>query len=108
MLGMAQQKSRNHIDCGFFVVPKAFFYNSVTNLDITPFYVDAAANDFNLPVLAQSLSGVFITHAYKDGQQYRGDGSWGHEVDIIIRVEKGIANTEKNRFGEVRRTLTIF
>lgn len=87
---------------------KAIFYDSVTKLGITPFYVNAAANDFRLPALEKTLSHVFITHAQKDGQQYRGDGSWGHEVDIIVRVEKGVATTEKNRFGEVGRTLRIF
>lgn len=87
---------------------KTIFYDSVTKLGITPFYVNAAANDYRLPDFAESLSHIFITHAHKDGQQYRGHGSWGHEVDIIIRVEKGVATTEKNRFGEVGRTLQVF
>ena len=87
---------------------KAVFYDSVTKLGITPFYVNAAANDFHLPILEKSLSHIFITHAHKDGQQYRGDGSWGHEVDIIVRVEKGVAITEKNRFGETGQSLKIF
>ena len=87
---------------------KVVFYDSVTKLGITPFYVDAVAHDFQLPDFAKRRSHLFITHAHKDGKQYRGDGSWGHEVDIIIRVEKGIATTEKNRFGEVGRTLTVF
>ena len=87
---------------------KAIFYDSVTKLSISPFYVNAAAHDFTLPELAELLSHIFITHAHKDGQQYRGDGSWGHEVDIVIRVEKGVATTQKNRFGEVGRTLQIF
>ncbi len=87
---------------------RVVFYDSVTKLDISPFYVDAAANDFQLPDFAKWVSHIFITHAHKDGQQYRGDGSWGHEVDIIVRVEKGIATTEKNRFGEVGLTLTVF
>lgn len=86
---------------------KAIFYDSVTKLGITPFYVNAAANDFRLPALEKTFSHIFITHAQKDGQQYRGDGSWGHEVDMIVRVEKGVAVTEKNRFGEVGRELRV-
>ena len=86
---------------------KAVFYDSVTKLDITPFYVDAVANDYRLPVF-KSLSHVFITHAHKDGQQYRGDGSWGHEVDIIVRVEKGVATTEKNRFGGEGKSIKVY
>lgn len=85
----------------------AIFYDSITQLDITPFYVRAAANDFDIPTLP-FLSHIFITHAHKDGGQYRGDGSWGHEVDIIIRIEKGRAIIEKNRFGIVGRTLKVF
>ncbi len=84
------------------------FYDSITKLGITPFYVDSAAYDYRLPALAKSFSHVFITHAHKDGKQYRGDGSWGHEVDIVVRVEKGVAVTEKNRFGEVGQSLKIF
>lgn len=87
---------------------KAVFYDSVTKLDISPFYVNAAAHEFQLPDFAKQLSHIFITHAHKDGKQYRGDGSWGHEVDVIVRVEKGVAITEKNRFGEVGRTLKVF
>ncbi len=87
---------------------RTIFYDSVTKLNITPFYVDAAAHDYRLPDFAEYLSHVFITHAHKDGQEYRGDGSWGHEVDVIIRVEKGVATTEKNRFGEVGRIWRVF
>lgn len=87
---------------------KTIFYDSVTKLGISPFYVDAAANDYRLPIFSESLSHIFITHAHKDGQQYRGNGSWGHEVDVIIRVEQGVATTEKNRFGEVGRTWRVF
>ena len=87
---------------------KTIFYDSVTKLGITPFYVNSVANDYRLPFFEGSLSHVFITHAHKDGQQYRGDGSWGHEVDVIVRVEKGIATTEKNRFGEVGKAFKVF
>ena len=87
---------------------KAVFYDSVTKLSITPFFVQAAANDYQLPRFSTHLSHIFITYAHKDGQQYRGDGSWGHEVDVVVRVEKGVAIIEKNRFGPVGKTLKIF
>lgn len=46
---------------------RAIFYDSVTQLGINPFYVQAAAHEFNQPVLT-ALSHIFITHAHKDGQ----------------------------------------
>jgi endogenous inhibitor of DNA gyrase (YacG/DUF329 family) len=87
---------------------KTVFYDSVTKLEITPFYVDAIANDCRMPFFNANLSHVFITHAHKDGQMYRGDGSWAHEVDIIIKCEKGVALTEKNRFGETGKVFQIY
>lgn len=86
---------------------QAVFYDSVTHLNITPFYIHSAAHDFQLSNFT-TLAHIFITHAHKDGQQYRGDGSWGHEVDVIVRVEAGVATTQKNRFGEVGRSLNVF
>lgn len=87
---------------------KIVFYDSVTKLEITPFYVGAIANDCKMPFFNANFSHVFITHAHKDGQMYRGDGSWAHEVDIIIKCERGIAITEKNRFGETGKELKIY
>lgn len=87
---------------------KALFYDSVTQLAISPFYVDALANECKMPFFNKELSHIFISHAHKDGSAYRGDGSWGHEVDVVIRCEKGIAVTEKNRFGEVGKELRIY
>jgi hypothetical protein len=87
---------------------KAIFYDSITKLNITPFYVDAVANECKIPFFNKDISHIFISHAHKDGGQYRGDGSWGHEVDIVIRCEKGIAITEKNRFGIVGNGFKIY
>jgi predicted ATP-dependent serine protease len=92
----------------YYIKHKAIFYDSVTKLDITPFYVGAVANECKIPFFNKELSHIFISHAHKDGSVYRGDGSWGHEVDIVIRCEKGIATTEKNRFGEVGKQLRIY
>lgn len=85
----------------------ALFYDSVTQLGISPFYVQAASREFSLSAFPY-LSHIFITHAHKDGQEYRGDGSWAHEVDVVVRVERGQATTLKNRFGEVGRSLRVF
>jgi predicted ATP-dependent serine protease len=92
---------------------RAIFYDSITKLDITPFYVDAAASDCRMPFFNRSMSHIFISHAHKDGSSYRGDGSWGHEVDVIVKCENGIAIIEKNRFtnsdkGQVGSTFKIF
>jgi predicted ATP-dependent serine protease len=87
---------------------KAIFYDSVTRLDINPFYVDSVANECKMPFFHKDVSHVFISHAHKDGSQYRGDGSWGHEVDVVIRCDHGIATTEKNRFGTVGISFKIY
>ena len=68
-------------------------------LDLHPFYVKATANDLRLPDFSEHLGHIFISHAHKDGKEYRGDGSWGHEVDIIIRCHEGTATSQKNRFA---------
>lgn len=91
-----------------FIQHKAIFYDSVTKLDITPFYVNAVANECKMPFFNKELSHIFISHAHKDGSVYRGDGSWGHEVDVVIKCENGIAVTEKNRFGMVGKELRIY
>ena len=72
-------------------------------LGLHPFYVKATANDLNLPDFSQYLGHIFISHAHKDGSEYRGDGSWGHEVDIIIRCHDGIATIQKNRFATAEK-----
>ncbi len=84
------------------------FYDSVTKMDITPFYIDQAAGLHKMKYFKDLLSHVFVTHAHKDGTMYRGDGSWAHEVDVVIRCKQGIAYTEKNRFGTVGKELRIY
>jgi hypothetical protein len=87
---------------------KAIFYDSVTKLDITPFYVDAVSGECKMPFFNKDVSHIFISHAHKDGSHYRGDGSWGHEVDVIIKCNLGEAVIEKNRFGEAGKAYKIF
>ena len=84
------------------------FYDSVTKMDITPFYIDQAAGLYKMNYFKELLSHVFVTHAHKDGTMYRGDGSWAHEVDVVIRCKQGIAYIEKNRFGIVGKEFRIY
>ena len=84
------------------------FYDSVTKMDITPFYIDQATELYKMNYFKDLLSHVFVTHAHKDGTMYRGDGSWAHEVDIVIRCKQGIAYMEKNRFGIVGQKFRIY
>lgn len=78
-------------------------YDSITMLNIHPFYVKATSNDLKLPDFSVHLGHIFISHAHKDGKEYRGDGSWGHEVDIIIRCHEGTATVQKNRFATANK-----
>jgi hypothetical protein len=92
---------------------RTIVYDSITMLDVHPFYVKATANDCQLPAFSQHISHLFISHAHKDGKEYRGDGSWGHEVDIIIRCHEGLATIQKNRFataeqGRIGSSLRIY
>jgi Fe-S cluster assembly ATPase SufC len=41
---------------------------------------------------------VYVFHTTKDGQ-FRGENTFSHDVDTVIKVEDMTANTEKNRFG---------
>ncbi len=84
------------------------FYDSVTKMDITPFYIDQAAELYKMRYFKDVLSHVFVTHAHKDGAMYRGDGSWAHEVDVVIKCKQGIALIEKNRFGIVGKEFKIY
>lgn len=88
-------------------------YDSITMMGIHPFHVKATANDCKLSAYSQQLGHIFISHAHKDGKEYRGDGSWGHEVDIIIRCHEGVAEIQKNRFatakhGRIGSTIKIY
>ncbi|GAB2954993.1 hypothetical protein GCM10027048_20750 [Hymenobacter coalescens] len=88
-------------------------YDSITMLGLHPFYVKATAADCQLPAFNELISHIFISHAHKDGKEYRGDGSWGHEVDIIIRCREGVAEIQKNRFataeqGRIGNTIKIY
>lgn len=98
---------------GDYLAYRTVVYDSITMLDIHPFYVKATANDCQLPAFSQYISHVFISHAHKDGKEYRGDGSWGHEVDVIIRCHEGLATIQKNRFataehGRIGSSLRIY
>lgn len=86
----------------------AIFYDSISKLGITPAYIDATSRDCAMSYFNKQLSHIFISHAYKDGSAYKGEGDWGHEVDIVIKCTKGIAITEKNRFGTEGKNFKIY
>ena len=48
--------------------------------------------------LAPHASFVYVFQTTKNGQ-FRGENTYAHDVDTVIRVEDMIATTEKNRFG---------
>jgi len=52
----------------------------------------------NLQKQYPKLSLVMIFQTTKDGQ-FRGENTWEHLVQTVIKVENGIATTGKNRFG---------
>lgn len=92
---------------------RTIVYDSITMMGLQPFHVKATAKDCQLPAYSQQLGHLFISHAHKDGKEYRGAGSWGHEVDLIIRCHEGVAEIQKNRFataeqGRIGSTITIY
>jgi len=52
------------------------------------------------------LAQIWVCHSLKSGD-YKGDSGLGHVVDLIIRVEDGIAIVEKNRFGKTGEEIPI-
>lgn len=59
--------------------------------DLTPLELSNLRENFNGGV-------VTIMQATKSGQ-YKGDAAYGHDVDIVLKVENGIVENEKNRYG---------
>lgn len=51
---------------------------------------------------------TFISHSNKDGRAYAGAKEIAHKVDVVVKVDEGIATTVKNRFGETGREFQIF
>jgi len=49
---------------------------------------------------------ILVNQGTKDGS-YRGTQELPHDVDVVIKVENGVATTEKNRFGNLSE-LKIF
>lgn len=47
-----------------------------------------------------NTSFLLIMQATKDGS-FKGVQEWEHEVDIVLKIEAGIAETTKNRFAEL-------
>lgn len=80
-----------------------------------PFIVIDSVNDANLsPKDLKELkskypktSFVLILQSNKDGT-FKGGNEYLHDVDISIKVDQGIATTEKNRMKEKGETYTVF
>jgi len=101
---------------------QAIAFDSLTALHLTPFdytkmferLLDEKIaglsweEAFTIYILARDVSLIWITHAYKDGKEYRGDSSWAYEADIVVKCEQGQAITLKNRFGEAGRSLQVY
>jgi hypothetical protein len=95
--------------------------DSLSALGLSPYFFDAAFERFHqempkpsfeesavLYICENMLSHVWIAHAYKDGSTYRGDATWAHDADIVVKCEAGTATTLKNRFGEAGQALRLF
>jgi hypothetical protein len=98
-----------------FVVPeyRHILYDSISVLDIQPDYPSVLAKQTKNPAFESAINHIFISQAQKDGKTYLGPASWGHDVDIIVRVSLGQAQIEKNRFatesaGQIGSTLKVF
>jgi len=92
---------------------KNVLYDSISVLDITPNYPNNLAKKLAYSAFSAQVNHIFISHAQKDGKSYLGPSIWGHDVDIIIRVQSGQAIIEKNRFatdvsGQIGATYQIF
>ena len=98
-----------------FVVPeyRHILYDSISVLDIEPNYPALIAKQTANHSFETAINHIFIAQAQKDGKTYLGPASWGHDVDIIVRVGLGQAIIEKNRFatdvsGLIGSTLKVF
>ncbi|BBM84432.1 hypothetical protein [Candidatus Uabimicrobium amorphum] len=81
-------------------------YHRIASLGISNVVVDSA-NRGHIPLeflirLYEHIAGVLVytMHSTKDGK-HRGGTEFAHECDIEVRVTKGVAQTLKNRHGEL-------
>jgi len=50
---------------------------------------------------------VYILHSTKD-HKYKGETDFGYLTDINVRVDEGVAETIKNRFGPIGQEFSVF
>jgi len=82
---------------------KHLFIDSVTDLNLSNKEMKTLSN------LRKIVRGffLFIVHCTKD-ENYKGDSSFGHFVDVKLRADEGKLFVEKNRFGMSHVAYTIF
>jgi hypothetical protein len=81
----------------------------------SPFVFIDSANNMNIKASdIETLKNMFPKNAFvvinqstKDGS-LRGSQEFTHNADTVIKIENGIAYTEKNRYGKSGATLQIF
>ena len=91
-VGVLRKDKFNEYDC--------IFIDSVNTLNVTPIDLEQIATSH------PRLSIIYICQTTKEGK-YRGSREFEHFADVVIRVDNGVANPEKNRFGG-RGELIIF
>ena len=79
---------------------KHLFIDSITALNF---------KSEELSTIAKIVRGVFlmIVHCTKEAI-YKGDSSFGHMVDIILRVDGGKVVSTKNRFAPINKEYKLF
>lgn len=94
-------RTANEIQSKVLVDDKFLIIDSVTMFpDLTPQKLKQIKDNFNGSV-------IVIMQATKDGK-YKGDASFGHDVDIVLKVENGSVRNEKNRFSGFGNSIEIF
>lgn len=55
-----------------------------------------------------NINWVLIAHSTKDGKKHRGDSIFEFYPDVVIKVDKGIASVQKNRYAKLGYSVNIF
>lgn len=99
---LKQNIAMNGIDTDYIFWTDALNRKDVSKYD---FVVIDSINNLDLDIEAfkdlknknRNTSFILIFQVTKDGN-FKGSQEWEHEVDMVVHVEKGVAEIEKNRF----------